>query len=125
MSTSSVSSSKPKYFVAELEFTADFPDKFKQCQAAHFTYIGSHAASNGGKIVLAGPLLDSQKEWSPAAVNGSMTIWRDATEEEVIKYTQADPFFEHGIVKNWTVRPWIPLFGHKAFEDDFAREMKN
>jgi uncharacterized protein YciI len=125
MSSSSVSFSKPKFIVAEVEFTSDYPNKYSQYLSAHMIHQRAHAASNGGKIVLCGPLVDGQKEPSPGAAKGGMAIWRDATEEEIVKFIQADPFFEHGLVKQWTLRPWIPLLGHKVFEDDFVSERKN
>ena len=121
MASSSAPPSQAKFTVVQFEFATDYPDKVNLYMAPHYTHMLTHTESNGGKIVLIGPLLNSQREEVAAAATGGLSIWRDATEEEITKYIETDPFVVHGLVKKWTVRPLLAMGGHKAFEDDFYR----
>ena len=121
MASSSAPSSQTRFTVVEFEFSADYPKKVDLYMVPHYTHIHTHTASNGGKIVLIGPLLNSQRQEIAATAMGGLSIWLDATEEEITKYIETDPFVIHGLVKKWTVRPLLAMGGHKAFEDYFYR----
>jgi uncharacterized protein YciI len=121
MASSSAPPSQAKFTVVEFEFTTDYPEKVNLYLTAHYIHIQAHTACNGGKIVLIGPLLNSQREELAATATGGLSIWRDATEEEITKYIETDPFVVHGLVKKWTLRPLLAMGGHKTFEDDFYR----
>ena len=121
MTSPSGPSSQAKLTVVEFEFSADYPDKVDLYMVLHYAHIHAHTASNGGKIVLIGPLLNNQREEIAATATGGLSIWLDATDEEINKYIETDPFVIHGLVKKWTVRPLLAMGGHKAFEDYFYR----
>ena len=121
MASSSASLSQAKFTVVEFEFSTDYPDKVDLYMVPHYTHMQAHTACNGGKIVLIGPLLNSQREEVAATATGGLSVWLDATEEEITKYIETDPFVVHGLVKKWTVRPLLAMGGHEAFGNYFYR----
>ncbi|CAF2037929.1 unnamed protein product [Rotaria magnacalcarata] len=121
MTSSSAPQSQAKFTVVEFEYSADYPVKVELYLALHLAHIHAHTAMNGGKIVLIGPFLNNHREEKATTATGGLSIWRDATDEEITKYIETDPFVVHGLVEKWTVRPLLPMGGHHTFENDFYR----
>ncbi|CAF2029966.1 unnamed protein product [Rotaria magnacalcarata] len=87
MTSSSAPQSQAKFTVVEFEYSADYPVKVELYLALHLAHIHAHTAMNGGKIVLIGPFLNNQREEKATTATGGLSIWRDATDEEITKKT--------------------------------------
>jgi uncharacterized protein len=83
----------------------DVVDDFVACRAPfraeHLRLAGE--AHNRGDIVLAGALVEP--------TDTALIIFRCADKSVAEDFARRDPYVVNGLVKKWTVRPWIVVVG--------------
>lgn len=78
-----------------------------QHRPAHREYL-DELAERGVNLV-SGP-------FGPDAAPGALLLFRADSAEEVLAYTEADPFRTEGLITDVSVREWSPVLGPLAKE---------
>lgn len=93
-----------KHFLLIYELESDYLERREKYREEHLE-LAWQASEDG--LLLAGGAL---KEPADRAV-----LFFSADSPEVIKeFANKDPYVQQGLVKNWSVRPWITVAGELA-----------
>ncbi|MDX1591656.1 MAG: YciI-like protein [Balneolaceae bacterium] len=92
------------HYLLIYELSNDYLERRKKYRKEHLELAWK--ASDDGILLAGGALQDP----SDRAVLFFQTESPDVIEEFVKK----DPYVQHGLVKNWTIRPWITVAGNLA-----------
>ena len=63
-------------------------------------------AKNNGDLILGGALQEPADQ--------AYLLFKSDTSEAAEKFAKKDPYVKSGIVKSWSVRPWMTVVGDKA-----------
>lgn len=90
----------------------DFPHSLElrlQARPAHLARIEALQAQ--GRLILAGPFpaIDSPDP-GPAGFSGSLIVAEFGSQAEAEAWFKADPYVEHGVFRNTSVRPFKQVF---------------
>ena len=90
-----------KYFVLQYEFVEDMISRRAPYREEHLGMIREGHAR--GEIVMAGAVGDPP--------DSGLLIFRLAGPEVAEAFARQDPYFRHGLVTRWTVKPWTVVAG--------------
>lgn len=82
------------------EVTDGFIEKRTPFRDAHLALV--RAAHARGELVLAGAL------GNPA---GALFVFLAENDDIVDVFARSDPYVVHGLVRQWTIRPWAVMVG--------------
>lgn len=102
---------QPKLYIVQYEFVADVLEKRKPHRQAHLDLLSQQAQS--GKLVIGGAV--------GLPPTGGLMVIRDMTPEEIEKFVQQDPYVAHGVVTNYTIKPYIAVLGDQALSNDLLK----
>jgi uncharacterized protein YciI len=88
------------HLVLEYSLVDDYLDRRTALREEHLALARS--AHDRGELLLAGAL--------PDPYDRALLIWT-APREVVEDFVRADPYVVHGLVRNWTIRPWNVVVG--------------
>ncbi len=91
-----------KYFIVRYLHTE--LDRWKEYQIPHLRFIQEHIEA--GDLLISGPLEDAKEGQVEAAL-----VFRVADREELQAQIEKDPYWTLGLVADYTVREWNPMFG--------------
>jgi uncharacterized protein len=88
------------YFALIYEGVEGYLEKRAPFREAHLALV--RAAHARGEIIMAGAL---------GKPDGSLLVFRAESEDPVGAFARSDPYVLHGMVRQWTVRPWTVAVG--------------
>ena len=108
-----------KYFIVRYLHT-DFAG-WKEYLIPHLQYIQEHLKA--GDLLLSGPLQDC-----PADKKEAVLVFRVEDRDALQAQIEKDPYWTKGLVADYTVREWNPMFGLLGASADeieaFAKKLK-
>lgn len=88
------------HLVLEYTLAEDYLDRRTALRDEHLAL--AEQAHDRGELLLAGAL--------PDPYDRALLVW-SADREVVESFVQQDPYVRHGLVTNWTIRPWNVVIG--------------
>jgi uncharacterized protein YciI len=88
------------YLLLEYALVDDYLERRAALRDEHLAL--AREAHERGELLLAGAL--------PDPYDRALLIWT-AGRDVVERFAGADPYVRHGLVRNWTVRPWNVVIG--------------
>lgn len=107
-STASAGAIQPKLYVLQYEYAEDPLERRKPYRTSHLAHIGKQTEQ--GNVILAGTV------GSPPT--GGLMILRNLTPTEVEQLAQEDPYVINGVVKKFTVKPYLAVVGDALLKND-------
>ena len=101
----------PKLYVLQYEFVENALEKRAPFREAHLVIFRKQVES--GNVIIGGAV-----EHPPT---GSITIFRNLKADEIEQVVQQDPYVINGIVKNYTIKPYIAVAGDPVLNDDLIK----
>lgn len=101
----------PKLFVLQYEFVENALEKRAPHREAHLAIFRKQVES--GNVIIGGAV-----EHPPTS---SLTIFRNLKAEDIEQIVQQDPYVTNGVVKNYTIKPYIAVAGDPALKDDLLK----
>ena len=93
-----------KHFLLIYEFVPNYLELRPKFRDVHLAK--AWAAKNSGDLVLAGALADP--------VDGAILIFKGDSPAAAEEFARTDPYVLNGLVKKWSVRPWVTVVGDMA-----------
>jgi uncharacterized protein YciI len=84
------------HFLLEYRLADDYLERRSGLRAEHLDL--ARAAADRGELLLAGALTDPPDR--------AFLVWRVDDRSTVEAFAAADPYVRHGLVTEWSVRPW-------------------
>jgi uncharacterized protein len=110
-STASTGTIQPKLYVLQYEYTEDALEKRKPYRTTHLAHIGKYAEK--GNVVLAGAVDNPP--------TGGLLILRNISPTEIEQLAQEDPYVINGVVKKFTVKPYLAVVGDALLNNDLIK----
>ena len=107
-STASAGAIQPKLYVVQYDYVENLLEKRKPYRTSHLAHIGKQMEQ--GNVVLAGTVGNPPTE--------GLMIFRNLTSTEVEQLAQEDPYVINGVVKKFTVKPYLAVVGDALLKND-------
>lgn len=101
----------PKLYVVQYEFVENVLEKRAPYRADHLALFRKQVES--GNMIIGGAV-----DHPPT---GSLTIFRNLTASEIEQIVQQDPYVINGVVKNYTIKPYIAVAGDPVLNNDLLK----
>ena len=88
------------YLLLEYALVDDYLERRAALRDEHLAL--ARAAHGRGELLLAGAL--------PDPYDRALLVWT-ADRDVVERFAESDPYVRHGLVRNWTIRPWNVVVG--------------
>ena len=88
------------HLVLDYSLADDYLERRAALREEHLAL--AQTAHERGELLLAGAL--------PDPYDRALLIWT-APREVVARFAESDPYVVHGLVTNWTIRPWNVVIG--------------
>ena len=92
------------HFLLIYDLAPDYLERRGEFRSEHLKLAWE--AQERGEIVIAGALAD------PADL--AVLLFTGDSPEAAERFARADPYVVHGLVKQWSVRPWTTVIGKDA-----------
>lgn len=92
------------HFLLIYEVSPDYVEKRKAWRGEHLAL--AHAAVDRGELILGGALSDPSDK--------AVLLFCGDTPEAAERFANDDPYVLNGLVKAWSVRPWLTVVGRDA-----------
>jgi uncharacterized protein YciI len=92
------------HYLLVYDVTADYLQRRGQFRAEHLRLAWQ--AVERGELLLGGAVGDP--------VDGAILLFQADTAEVPASFAKADPYVRHGLVRQWTVKPWMTVAGPLA-----------
>lgn len=102
---------QPKLYVIQYDYIADILEKRKPHRDAHLAHIGKQVTE--GNVILGGAV-----DHPPT---GALLILRNLSSTEIEQLVKDDPYFINGLVKSYTVKPYIAVAGDPLLKNDLIK----
>jgi uncharacterized protein YciI len=89
------------YLVLEYQLVHDYMERRAALREEHLAL--AKEACSSGELLLAGALAD------PA--DRALLVWTTDNASTVEDFVRADPYVKHGLVTDWSIRPWTVVIG--------------
>ncbi|MBL8890569.1 MAG: YciI family protein [Planctomycetaceae bacterium] len=89
------------HYLLSYEIAADYFNRREVYRREHLQL--AWAAADRGELVLGGVVGEPGE-------SSLLLFWGDSP-EVAIRFAEADPYVQHGLVAGWTVKPWLTVAG--------------
>ncbi len=93
-----------QHYLLIYEIAPDYLERRGQFRAAHLELAWQ--AHERGELILGGALADP--------IDSAILFFQGTTPEVASRFAEVDPYVLNGLVKRWTVRPWLTVVGAEA-----------
>jgi uncharacterized protein YciI len=94
------------FFAVLFEYQND-PELINSVRPIHRQYL--QELMDQGSLLASGPFQDN---------SGALIIYQADSETTVLKLIKNDPFYHHGIFRDWQIKPWKIIFGNRQLLPD-------
>lgn len=102
---------QPKLYVLQYDYVVDALEKRKPHREAHLAMIGKQQEK--GNVVLAGAVDNPP--------TGGLLIFRNLSPTDIEQLAQQDPYVINGVVKKYTVKPYMAVVGDDLLNNDLLK----
>ena len=92
------------HYLLIYDLADDYLTRRPEFRGAHLAL--AWAAHERGELVLGGALGDP--------VDRAILMFKGASPKGAEDFVRADPYVTHGLIKSWSVRPWMTVVGDAA-----------
>ncbi len=92
------------HYLLIYETAPDYVERRSQFREAHLKLAWQ--AQRRGELILGGALADP--------VDSAILFFEGDSPEVAARFAEVDPYVLNGLVKRWTVRPWLTVVGDDA-----------
>jgi uncharacterized protein YciI len=92
------------HLVLEYALVDDYVERRQALRQEHLALL--HKAKERGDLLLAGALGDPPER--------ALLVWSTTERAVVEAFAERDPYVVNGLVRSWTVRPWMVVVGQGA-----------
>lgn len=89
------------YLVLEYRLVEEYLERREKLRPEHLAL--AQRACDRGELLLAGALADP--------VDRALLVWSVDNPSVAEDFVKADPYVRHGLVSEWTIRPWTVAVG--------------
>jgi len=102
---------QPKLYVLQYDYVADAFEKRKPHREAHLAFISKQVEN--GNVVLAGAVGNPP--------TGGLLIFRNLSSNDIEQFAQQDPYVTNGVVKKYTIEPYMAVTGDALLKNDLIK----
>jgi uncharacterized protein YciI len=102
---------QPKLYVLQYDYVDDLIKKRAPYREAHLVLM--RKLIDKGNIVLAGAVDDPP--------TGGLLIFRNLSRNDVEQLAQQDPYVINGLVKKYTIKPYMAVLGDALLNNDLVK----
>jgi uncharacterized protein YciI len=109
--TASTGIPKPKLHVLQYDYVSNALEKRKPHRQAHLAFMDKHVKS--GNVILGGAVDNPP--------TGGLIIFRNLSANDIEQVAQQDPYVTNGVVKKYTVKPYMAVVGDSLLNNDLLK----
>ena len=110
-STSTNATPNPKLYILQYDYVPDALEKRMPYREAHLAFIGKHVEN--GNVILGGAIDNPP--------TGGLIILRHLSVQNVEQLARQDPYVINGIVKQYTIKPYMAVVGDSLLKNDLIK----
>jgi uncharacterized protein YciI len=107
----STATPQAKLYVLQYDYVADVFEKRKPHREAHLAMISKQ--TKAGNVVLAGAVDNPP--------TGGLLIFRNLSQNDVEQLAKQDPYVINGVVKKYTIKPYMAVLGDALLNNDLTK----